>query len=145
MKLTLLFTSIVVMAIMPAHLLGQTFQVVSPGPDNSIAETTPETTESVPTPPKFGQVNMGKTDRVLRSILGIALLGAGSYFVYGENQSWGYIPMGISAIPLATSATGICPLYYFFDWDTRKEEEKSKFSILLLPDKTALVQYTRKF
>lgn len=47
--------------------------------------------------------NVGKIDKTLRIIIGIAALGLGYYF-----QSWWGL-LGI--IPLATALIGWCPLY----------------------------------
>jgi hypothetical protein len=47
--------------------------------------------------------NVGKTDRAIRVVLGLAIIAAGVYF-----ESW----LGaIGIIPLATAAMGWCPLY----------------------------------
>lgn len=54
--------------------------------------------------------NMGKADRIIRGILGVAILGAGLYF----RSWWGLI--GI--IPLGTSIIGWCPLYVPFKINT---------------------------
>ncbi len=48
--------------------------------------------------------NGGKTDRVMRVLLGLALL---SLTVVGPQSLWGLI--GI--VPLLTGAVGFCPLY----------------------------------
>jgi Protein of unknown function (DUF2892) len=51
-------------------------------------------------------INMGSPDRILRAVLGLALLAFA--FFSGHAYAWvGYI--GI--IPLATAALGTCPLY----------------------------------
>ena len=47
--------------------------------------------------------NMGSIDRILRIVVGIAVLGAGFYF----NNWWG----AIGAVPLITALIGWCPLY----------------------------------
>ena len=47
--------------------------------------------------------NVGKTDRIIRVILGLGIIGAGVYY-----QSWLGV---IGVIPLATAALGWCPLY----------------------------------
>ncbi len=54
--------------------------------------------------------NMGSLDRILRAVLGLAIIGAG--FAY---QSW-WGALGL--IPLATSAVGTCPAYLPFGWRT---------------------------
>lgn len=50
--------------------------------------------------------NMGKTDRIIRSIIGIAMIAVGFYF-----QSW-WGAIGI--IPLGTALLGVCPAYLPF-------------------------------
>ena len=47
--------------------------------------------------------NMGKTDRVLRGVLGIVILGAGLFF----GSWWGLIGL----VPLGTAFVSWCPLY----------------------------------
>jgi hypothetical protein len=58
--------------------------------------------------------NIGNTDRVLRVILGVALL---SMFLIVESSLrwWGLF--GI--VPLATAALGFCPLYAMLGISTR--------------------------
>lgn len=94
------------------------------------------------TKPTFGEQNMGKTDRIVRLVVGLGLAGIGSYYAFSEEESWGYIPLGVSAIPLLTSATGICPLYYLFGIDTRS---KSQVSMIVSPQKAAGLQYSLLF
>jgi hypothetical protein len=54
--------------------------------------------------------NMGKTDRILRTIVGLAIAGAGIFF-----GSW----WGLAAIvPLWTAAVGHCPAYGPLAWST---------------------------
>ena len=50
--------------------------------------------------------NVGKTDRVIRVLLGLVLIVLGLYF----NTWWG----AIGVIPLVTAAVGWCPLYVPF-------------------------------
>jgi hypothetical protein len=54
--------------------------------------------------------NMGKADRVIRGILGVAILGAGLVL----QRWWGLIGL----IPLATSLVGWCPAYVPFKINT---------------------------
>jgi hypothetical protein len=56
--------------------------------------------------------NMGKSDRWIRVILGLAIIAAGVYF----KSWWGLI--GI--IPLGTSLISTCPLYLPFGISTRR-------------------------
>lgn len=49
------------------------------------------------------QCNVGKTDRILRVVLGLCIIGAGLMF-----QSW----LGaIGVVLLVTAAVGWCPMY----------------------------------
>ena len=50
--------------------------------------------------------NMGKVDRILRAIAGLAVIGAGVYY-----QSWWG---AVGAIPLGTAILGVCPAYLPF-------------------------------
>jgi hypothetical protein len=50
------------------------------------------------------QCNVGGIDRILRILVGLAIIGAGVYL-----QSWWG---AVGAIPLLTGALGICPMYY---------------------------------
>ncbi len=61
-------------------------------------------------------VNVGVLDRLIRVILGIALI------VYGLSYN-NYIIAVIGAIPLVTGVIGFCPLYLPFKINTgcRKE------------------------
>jgi len=57
--------------------------------------------------------NVGGIDRILRIIVGIALIAL--VFV-GPKTIWGWI--GI--VPLATGLIGWCPPYALFGWNTCK-------------------------
>lgn len=61
--------------------------------------------------------NEGSLDRVLRGILGLALIAA-ALGLYGPAYTtiWGWI----GAIPLATSVVGWCPAYAIFGIKTCK-------------------------
>lgn len=58
--------------------------------------------------------NMGKTDRIIRAIVGIAVLYLGYYY-----QSW-WGAVGI--IPLGTAIFGICPAYMPFGISSCKKD-----------------------
>lgn len=47
--------------------------------------------------------NMGKTDRIIRAIVGIGTVALGVYY-----QSWWGL---VAAPPLLTSTSGFCPVY----------------------------------
>lgn len=56
--------------------------------------------------------NMGKTDRIIRAIVGVIIVAAGLYF-----QSWWGL---VGLIPLATAAVRWCPAYVPFKFSTDK-------------------------
>lgn len=58
--------------------------------------------------------NMGNTDRIIRGILGVGIVGAGVYF-----SSWFGL---IGIIPVGTAIFKFCPLYVPFKIST--EEKK---------------------
>ena len=60
--------------------------------------------------------NVGTGDRVLRTLVGVGLAGAGIYGLTGGDWSstTSGVLLGVSAVPLATAATGYCPLYQLF-------------------------------
>ncbi len=60
--------------------------------------------------------NVGKADKTLRIIVGVAAIAAGIYF-----QSW-WGALGL--IPLATSFMGWCPLYAPFKISTRSVQKE---------------------
>ncbi len=47
--------------------------------------------------------NVGGADRIVRLVLGAAIVGAGIYF----KSWWG----AIGIVPLVTAALGVCPAY----------------------------------
>lgn len=49
------------------------------------------------------QTNVGKTDRIVRVIIGTVIVAVGAY-----NESWWG---AVGLIPLVTAAIGWCPLY----------------------------------
>ncbi len=54
--------------------------------------------------------NVGSTDRIIRIVAGLVIIGAGVYF----GSWWG----AIGLIPLATAAIGWCPAYAPFGIST---------------------------
>lgn len=55
--------------------------------------------------------NLGKTERVLRLIAGVMILG-----LYGALPApWQYLTL-IGLIPLGTAITGSCPVYQALGW-----------------------------
>jgi hypothetical protein len=61
--------------------------------------------------------NMGSADRVIRGILGVAILAAGYYY-----QSWFGL---IGLVPLATAFVSCCPAYLPFGISTCRTPAKS--------------------
>lgn len=61
--------------------------------------------------------NIGRTDRIIRIVLGVVIIALGFYF----NTWWG----ALGLIPLATAAIGWCPLYAPFKLSTVPAEERS--------------------
>jgi hypothetical protein len=61
--------------------------------------------------------NVGKTDKLIRIIIGIVLLSM-FFFVEGNARYFAWI--GI--IPLYTGITGKCMLYKIFNINTRKDQ-----------------------
>lgn len=56
-------------------------------------------------------INEGTADRVLRVILGLAIL---SLAFVGPRTPWGYLGF----VPLLTGVFGFCPLYTVFGFST---------------------------
>ena len=57
--------------------------------------------------------NVGPGDRILRTVIGLGLAGAGVYgLTEGDwSKTTSGVLLGVSAVPFATAATGYCPLY----------------------------------
>lgn len=56
------------------------------------------------------KANIGKIEKIIRIILGIAIIGAGVYY-----QSWWG---AIGAVPLGTALIGWCPAWTIFGVNT---------------------------
>ncbi|MBL8922122.1 MAG: DUF2892 domain-containing protein [Myxococcaceae bacterium] len=96
-------------------------------PSMSLGLETPKlflgTTEPVPTARTtvFGLPrNVGTLDRIIRGVIAATLIGIGSYRLATDAPmpGWTGALLGIAAIPALTAATGYCPLYHAFGWDT---------------------------
>jgi hypothetical protein len=61
--------------------------------------------------------NIGKTDRILRIILGIVLVFLGIIY-----NNWLWI---LGLVPLITAVFSFCPMYLPFHINTCKKEEKT--------------------
>jgi hypothetical protein len=59
--------------------------------------------------------NVGRNDRMIRVIVGLAIIWAGFYY----EEWWGVI--GI--IPLVTAAIGYCPAYTPFKFSTHRKDD----------------------
>jgi len=68
------------------------------------------------------QANLGSTDRVIRVILSLILLGM--FFVL-EGQ-WRWLAL-LGLVPLLTAFAGWCPLYVPFGLSTRRRHRKAGF------------------
>jgi len=58
--------------------------------------------------------NVGTGDRILRTVIGAALLGTGIWGLASDEHlstTASGVLMGVSVVPFATAATGYCPLY----------------------------------
>lgn len=57
--------------------------------------------------------NVGPVDRVLRTVIGLGLVGLGAYGLASDEFSTtaSGVMLGVSAVPLLTAATAYCPLY----------------------------------
>jgi Inner membrane protein YgaP-like, transmembrane domain len=65
----------------------------------------------------IGEKNVGKTDRIIRVILGVVLLVA-----FGLNvlaAPWSYLLILLGVIALFTGIAGTCALYSLIGWDTK--------------------------
>jgi hypothetical protein len=63
------------------------------------------------------QMNMSKVDRIVRAIVGIALLLLAIFLVTGVLQIIFWILAGIL---LVTALIGFCPAYKLFNFSTKK-------------------------
>ena len=62
--------------------------------------------------------NIGKSDRVIRAVVGVGVLAAGAYY-----QSWWGL---IGLVPLATAIFRFCPAYLPFGISTCARCDKPK-------------------
>lgn len=64
--------------------------------------------------------NMGQTDRMIRAIVGVALIVA--FFMV--SSAWGWLLLAIGAVMLGTAAMGVCPPYGLFGINTCSVKEE---------------------
>ena len=62
--------------------------------------------------------NVGKTDKIIRIILGVIIGAIGIYY----NSWWGLVGL----VPLLTGIFGYCALYPILGITTCKDEDKAK-------------------
>ncbi len=63
--------------------------------------------------------NMGKTDRIIRTIVGIILIALGLFLNIGSVLPWVLIVVG--AVLLVTGILGFCPIYALLKFNTVKK------------------------
>jgi len=64
--------------------------------------------------------NMGRSDRTLRFVAGLAFIAVGLFALGGlHGNVVGIIVAAVALIPLVTSLTGFCPAYVPFRISTR--------------------------
>jgi len=61
--------------------------------------------------------NVGPVDRIIRTVLGIAIVAIGVAF----HSWWGLV----GAVPLLTAAVGFCPLYSLLRISTNRHAQHS--------------------
>ncbi len=65
--------------------------------------------------------NMGSMDRILRTVIGLVLLG----LAYAGNfGAWAWAGYVVGAMMLGTAAIGWCPPYALFGWNTCSVKNK---------------------
>jgi membrane-bound ClpP family serine protease len=73
------------------------------------------------------KLNMGRLDRTLRFVAGVALMLIGLFALNGWQGSLiGIVVAALALIPLLTSLTGFCPAYIPFGISTRSESRKDQ-------------------
>lgn len=59
------------------------------------------------------KTNLGKSDKIIRLVLGLAIAGTGIYF----GSWWGLVAI----VPFGTALLGACPAYLLFGISTETE------------------------
>ncbi len=71
--------------------------------------------------------NMGRLDRTLRVVVGVALIPIGLFALNGwQGNLIGIFVAGVALVPLVTSLTGFCPGYLPFGISTLGAEQHPK-------------------
>lgn len=65
------------------------------------------------------QPNEGKSDRIIRAVVGVAALFFGFYYLTGVLQIVAYV---VGAVMLVTALTGFCGLYSLLHITTTKKK-----------------------
>jgi len=69
--------------------------------------------------------NMGRLDRTLRAIVGVALVPIGLFALGGwQGTLIGLLVTAFALLPFATSLTGFCPVYVPFGISTLDREQQ---------------------
>jgi hypothetical protein len=68
--------------------------------------------------------NMGRLDRILRLVVGVALIPIGLFALGGwHGDLVGILVAALAVLPLGTSLTGFCPGYVPFGISTNAERK----------------------
>jgi hypothetical protein len=62
-------------------------------------------------------MNMGKTDRIIRGIIGVAAILVALFVMDG---AWQIVVIVVGGILVGTALSGFCPLYLPFHFSTKK-------------------------
>jgi uncharacterized membrane protein len=65
--------------------------------------------------------NMGSLDRIIRLIIGVALIAAGVILQLSTGGFWWLALIG--AVPVITASISTCPLYYPFGINTMGKKD----------------------
>ncbi len=60
-------------------------------------------------------INEGGVDRILRLMVGVALLAVAYFYLDG---TWAWVASIVGAVAILTGAVGICPAYALIGFDT---------------------------
>lgn len=99
----------------PAHVLPLTEVALASEPGGEMQPLPAEAPRAERTTVFGLPKNVGTGDRILRTVVGAALLGTGIWGMVSDehlSSTTSGVLMGVSAVPFATAATGYCPLYH---------------------------------
>lgn len=66
--------------------------------------------------------NVGGADRIVRAIIGVALIAA--FFLYPDLANWKWVALFVGLILLFTSVMSTCMIYTVLGMTTRKDAEE---------------------